>query len=330
MKKIRIGFVMDPIEKIHQDKDSTLTIMLEAQSRGGEIFYMELNDLHLNNDTAMAWMRPVQLFNDPKNWHEFAKGAYHELASLDVIFMRKDPPFDMEYIMATYILEQAEAKGTAVINRPQALRDANEKVFTSIFPQCCPPTVLTRSINLLVDFLHLHQKIVVKPTGKMGGRSVFVIQQGDPNTHVILEEITQNESLFVQAQKFIPEIKKGGDKRILLINGEPVQYGIARLPREEDHRGNISSGAHCIGITLAERDKWICSEIGPELKRRGLFFVGIDIIGDYLSEINVTSPTGIREIDKLCGQNISSQIVDAIMTKITHKNRQNDSFEETE
>jgi len=319
MKKIRIGFVMDPIEKIHQDKDSTFIIMLEAQSRGWEILYMELNDLHLKNETARAWMRPVQLFNNPENWHDFAEGSFQELASLDIVFMRKDPPFDMEYIMATYILEQAEAKGTLVLNSPQGLRDANEKVFTSHFPQCCPPSLLTRSINLLVDFLHQHNKIVVKPTGKMGGRSVFVVQQGDPNTHVILEEITKNESLFVQAQKFIPEIKQGGDKRILLIDGEAVQHGIARIPRDEDHRGNISTGAQCEAITLTDRDKWICAEIGPELKRRGLFFVGIDIIGDYLSEINVTSPTGIREIDQLCGQNISSQIVDALLKKITNK-----------
>jgi len=219
--------------------------------------------------------------------------------------MRKDPPFDIEYIMSTYILEKAAAEGVLVVNNPQSLRDVNEKVFTIWFPQCCPPSILTRSKSLIKAFLNEHGKIVVKPTHKMGGQSVFVIEQGDPNTHVIIEEVTQSGAKYVQAQKYIPEITTKGDKRILLIDGLPVHCGIARIPGDEDHRGNLAAGATAQGFTLSERDHWICHQIGPVLKERGLLFVGIDVIGDYLTEINVTSPTGIREIKTIFNVDIA-------------------------
>jgi glutathione synthase len=316
MSTIRIGIVMDPIGSINPKKDTTLAFMLEAHSRGWQVEYMELADLFLHNGRSEARMRHLNLFDDTKNWFEFAGEEYGALGDLDVILMRKDPPFDIEYIMATYILEKAEAEGALVVNRPQSLRDVNEKVFTSWFPQCCPPSILTRSKNAIKIFLDTHEKIVVKPTYKMGGQSVFVISKGDPNTNVIIEEITHSGSCYIQAQAYIPEIETMGDKRILLIDGIAVNHGIARIPGNGDHRGNLAVGASANGFTLTERDHWICNQIGPTLKERGLMFVGIDVIGNYLTEINVTSPTGVREIDKLFDTNIASSFFDALSNVI--------------
>jgi len=303
---------MDPISSINPKKDTTLALMLEAQSRGWQIVYMEMADLFLSNGHAEARMRHVEVFNDLNKWFEFTGEEYGPLGNLDVILMRKDPPFDIEYIMATYILEKAEADGALVVNKPQSLRDANEKVFTAWFPQSCPPSILTRSKNAIKTFLDAHGKIVVKPTYKMGGQSVFVIAKGDPNTNVIIEEITQSGSRYIQAQAYIPEIETLGDKRIILIDGIAVDYGIARIPNAGDHRGNLAVGASAKGFRLTQRDHWICNQIGPALKERGLIFVGIDVIGDYLTEINVTSPTGIREIDHLFETNIASMFFDTL------------------
>ena len=321
MGPVRIGIVMDPIESIHPKKDTTLAFMLEAQSRGWLIEYLTLGDLALSNGHAEGRMQRVKVFKDPDHWFEIEGESYGPLGDLDVILMRKDPPFDMEYIVSTYILERAAEEGALVLNHPRSLRDVNEKVFTAWLPQCCPPGLLTRSKKAIKEFLDTHQKIVVKPTDRMGGQSIFVITKGDPNTNVILEEISQKETRFVQAQAYIHEIETVGDKRILLIGGEPVMQGIARMPGGGDHRGNLAVGAEAKGFTLTERDRWICQQVAPILKERGLFFVGIDIIGDYLTEINVTSPTGVREIDRIHNLNVSSLFFDALQKLLVSKNR---------
>lgn len=320
MKPVRIGIVMDPIDSIKSYKDTSFAFMLEAQSRGWEIIYMEMGDLHLSNGRAEGFMRHIKVFDDPKHWYEFTGEEYSALSSLDIMLMRKDPPFDMEYIMATYILGKAESDGVLVVNKPQSLRDVNEKVFTAWFPQCCPPALVTRSKKAILQFLDLHEKIVIKPTCKMGGQSIFVIRKGDPNTNVIIEEMTLSGRSFIQAQAYIPEITTTGDKRIILIDGIPVNHGIARMPSDGDHRGNLAAGAKATGFTLTERDHWICNQIGPTLKERGLLFVGIDVIGNYLTEINVTSPTCIREIGKIFNINVEAMFIDALSNILRNKN----------
>lgn len=310
---------MDPIASIHPEKDTSLAFMLEAQLRGWKTVYMEMADLFLSDGRAEAHMRYVKVFNDLNKWFEFTGEEYGALGDLDVILMRKDPPFDIEFIIATYILERAEAEGAVVVNNPRSLRDANEKIFTAWFPQCCPPSLLTRSVTAVKTFLETHGKIVVKPTDKMGGKSVYVIAKGDPNTNVILDEITGSGQRYIQAQKYIPEIETLGDKRIILIDGIPVDYGIARIPSEGDHRGNLAAGAKAKGFELTERDRWICNQIGPTLKERGLLFTGIDVIGDFLTEINVTSPTCIREIDKIYHTNIAAMFFDALQNILQEK-----------
>lgn len=310
---------MDPIASIHPEKDTSLAFMLEAQLRGWKIVYMEMADLFLRDGRAEARMRYVKVFNDLNKWFEFTGEEYGALGDLDVILMRKDPPFDIEFIIATYILERAEAEGAVVVNNPRSLRDANEKIFTAWFPQCCPPSLLTRSVTAVQTFLETHGKIVVKPTDKMGGKSVYVIAKGDPNTNVILDEITGSGQRYIQAQKYIPEIETLGDKRIILIDGIPVDYGIARIPSEGDHRGNLAAGAKAKGFELTERDRWICNQIGPALKEHGLLFTGIDVIGDFLTEINVTSPTCIREIDKIYHTNIAAMFFDALQNILQEK-----------
>ncbi len=321
MQVLRLGVVMDPIESINPKKDTSLALMLEAQSRGWQLVYLEMKDLFLRSGQAEARMRRIKVMDDLQDWYKIESETYGNLSELDAIIMRKDPPFDIEYIMATYILERAEQQGVLVLNKAQSLRDVNEKVFTAWFPQCCPPSLLTRSKSAIKDFLQIHHKIVVKPTSKMGGQSIFVISDGDPNTNVIIEELTQRETCYIQAQAYIPEITTQGDKRIILIDGEPVNYGIARIPGEGDHRGNLAVGAVAEGFELTERDKWICAQIGPELKNRGLFFVGIDVIGDYLTEINVTSPTGIKEIGKIFHINIGARFFEVLENKLSNRIR---------
>lgn len=307
---------MDPIHSIHPEKDTSLAFMLEAQKRGWEIAYMEMADLFLRDGHAEARMRRLNVFNDLQKWFEFTGEEYGALSDLDVILMRKDPPFDIEFIVATYILEKAEEEGALVVNNPRSLRDVNEKIFTAWFPQCCPPSLLTRSQKAIQSFLDTHGKIVVKPTDKMGGKSVFIITKGDPNTRVIIEEVTGSGSRYIQAQAYIPEIETLGDKRIILIDGIPVDYGIARIPAGGDHRGNLAAGARAEGFELTARDRWICDQIGPALRERGLLFTGIDVIGDYLTEINVTSPTCIREIDAIFNTGIASRFFDSLQNHI--------------
>ncbi len=316
MNPVRLGVVMDPIDRIHPKKDSTLAMLQEAQSRGWSISYMELCDLRLRDGRAEATSRELNVRNESEKWFEFGPQSTQPLSDLDVILMRKDPPFDMEYIVATYILEQAERERVLVVNPPGALRDANEKIFTAWFPECCPPSLLSRNKSALKDFLETYQTIVVKPVDSMGGRSVFVLRKGDPNLHVILEETTGNETRFVQAQAYIEEVEESGDKRILLIDGIPIEHCVARIPADDDHRANLASGGTARASELTETDRAICDRIGPELKRRGLMFVGIDVIGQYLTEVNVTSPTCIREIDRFFGVSVAGVFLEAIEKRL--------------
>jgi glutathione synthase len=313
---ISIGVIMDPITSISLQKDSTFAMLLEAQKRGWDIWYMEQADLYLRDDRSYGRMQKLQVRNDPKKWHEFLGERTQALDELDLLLMRKDPPFDMEYIYTTYLLEQAERRGTLVVNTPQSLRDANEKLFTAWFPQCCAPTLVTRNHGQILAFLEEQQDIILKPLGTIGGASIFRIRQDDPNANVIIETLTDHGSRFAMAQRFVPEISLG-DKRILMVDGEPVPYALARIPKEGETRGNLAAGGTGKGIPLSERDRWIAREVGPELRRRGILFAGLDVIGDYLTEINVTSPTCIRELDRQFGLNISATLMDCIERKLS-------------
>lgn len=312
----RLGVVMDSLSTVHYKKDSTLAMLWEAQARGYQIEYFEIGDLFLHNGVPHGLARTLQVRKDEKDWYTLQAPRQIPLAELTVILMRKDPPFNEEYIYSTYILEQAEREGVFVVNKPQALRDANEKLFTMYFPQCCPETLVTQSIDKLQAFWQSHKDIVCKPLNSMGGTSVFRLNEGEVNASVIFETLTKSGNRFVMAQRYIPEIKKG-DKRIILINGDPIPYALARVPQGNDWRGNLAVGAKGKVQPLSERDRWICTQVGPVLREKGLYFVGIDVIGDYLTEVNVTSPTGIREIDLAQeGVNISAVLMNYIETQI--------------
>lgn len=310
-KKLSVGVVMDPIGSITTKKDSTFAMLLEAQRRGAEIHYMELDDLSISQGIAMARSRLLTVRDQPQDWFALQGARDIRLGELDVILMRKDPPFDMEYVYSTYILERAEVAGALVVNRPQSLRDMNEKAYTAWFPECSPVTLITRSMADMKAFLIAHRRIVVKPLHGMGGRSIFVVASGDNNANVIFETLTDYGRRYAMAQVYIPEILQG-DKRILLVDGEPIPYALARIPSADDNRGNLVMGAVGEGRELSARDRWICSQVGPALKERGVLFAGLDVIGDYLTEINITSPTGIRELDRQFGLNIAGTLLDAI------------------
>ncbi len=311
-RQLRIAIVMDPIEGIKPAKDSTLAMMLAAQKRGHELFYLEQRDLWLRDGVAWGRVHPVEVRDDYENWATVGAEHIEPLANMDVILMRKDPPFDMEYIYTTYILERAEAAGVLVANKPAGLRDMNEKVFTAWFPQCCAPTLITRDMGDMHAFLHEHGHIVCKPLYGMGGRSIFVIKEGDKNASVIFENQTSYGNNFAIVQKYLPEIVDTGDSRILIIDGEPAPYALARIPSATDNRGNLAAGAQGKGRELNQRDRWLVSQIGPTLRERGMLFVGIDVIGGFVTEINVTSPTGIREIDKQFKTDLAGVLIDAI------------------
>lgn len=317
-KQIKLGVVMDPIESINIKKDSTFAMLLEAQARGWLQYYMEMDDLYLQDSACHAHMRELRVKDDPAGWFSLSNGQSRILAELDVVLMRKDPPVDMEYIHATQLLERAESQGVMVINRPAALRDANEKLFTAWFGQCTCPTLVTRNLSQLKEFLDFQNDIIVKPLDAMGGSSIFRVRCGDANTNVIFETITENGRVYAMAQKFIPQITQG-DKRILLINGEPVPYALARVPVAGETRGNLAAGGKGVGVELTERDYWICEQVAPTLVEKGLAFVGLDVIGDYLTEVNVTSPTCIRELDAQYGLNISAKLMDFIETTLQGK-----------
>jgi glutathione synthase len=306
---------MDPIHSITIKKDSSFAMLLEAQRRGAVIHYMLQGELKLLQGEARGTARPLKVRDDPDAWFELGTAQDIPLGDLDVILMRKDPPFDMEYIYCSYILERAELAGSLVVNRPQSLRDINEKAYTAWFADCSPVTLVTRSMAEMKQFLREHGRIVVKPLDGMGGRSIFVIASGDNNANVIFETLTDNGRRFAMAQVYVPEIRQG-DKRILLVDGEPVPYALARIPSADDNRGNLVMGATGEGRELTERDRWICSRVGPVLKERGVLFAGLDVIGDYLTEINVTSPTGIRELDRQFGLNIAGTLFDAIERRL--------------
>lgn len=306
---------MDPIDHIKISKDTSFAMALEAQARGHALVYMELSDLYLRDGRAYARMRSLRVQRDEEAWFEFEKEWDAPLDTLDVILMRKDPPFNQEYIYATYLLEAAESRGVLVVNKPQSLRDANEKLFTSWFPQCCAPTLVARDAQRFRDFLEEHEDMVLKPLDGMGGASIFRVASGDPNISVILETMTQHNQCFAMAQRYLPEIVHG-DKRILVVDGVPVPYALARIPREGESRGNLAAGGRAEGRPLTDRDRWIAEEVGPELRKRGLLFVGLDVIGDYLTEINVTSPTCVQELDRQFGLNIAGTLFDAIEAKI--------------
>lgn len=310
-----LAVLMDAIADITIKKDSTFAMLLEAQWRGYRILYMTHGDLAIRDGAPWARLAELSVREDPNDWFSLQEAQWTDLRSVDVVLARKDPPVDSQFLYDTLVLQLAHDAGVLVVNHPQGLRDANEKLFTLYFPQCCAPTLVARAPSELKRFVAEHGKVVLKPLDGMGGRSIFLSHHGDLNLNVILETLTQNGQAFALAQKFIPEIT-AGDKRILLIDGEPVPYALARIPQGDEFRGNLAAGGRGVGIPLSERDRWIAAQVGPELKRRGMIFVGLDVIGDWLTEINVTSPTCIRELDAQFGLNIAGQLFDAIESRI--------------
>ncbi|MDR0781934.1 MAG: glutathione synthase [Pseudomonadales bacterium] len=312
---VRLAVVMDPIQSINFKKDTTLAMLLAAQKRGWELWYIEPGDLYLAKGVAMANMRPITVRYDPKDWFTLGTAARRELATLDLVLMRKDPPFDNEFLYSTYILERAEQQGVLIANKPQSLRDYNEKIFATEFQQCTPPGLVTRRQDLLREFHQEHGDVIFKPLDGMGGASIFRLTRNDPNLSVIIETLTQHGSRQIMAQKYLPEIVDG-DKRILMIDGEHVGYALARIPAPNETRGNLAAGGSARGQALSERDKWICAQVGPTLKAKGLIFVGLDVIGDYLTEINVTSPTCVRELDAAFNIDIAGDLMDCLAAKL--------------
>ncbi len=308
---IKLGMVMDSIDHINIKKDTSFAMLLEAQSRGWQLHYIEMGDLFLRNGKAFARTRIVKVERNPSKWFEFICEQTIELSKLNVILMRKDPPFDSEFLYATHILEQAENAGVYVVNKPQSLRDANEKLFTSWFSQCCAETLVSCNSAQIRNFLIEQQDIILKPLDGMGGASIFSLKIGDPNISVILETMTNFNRRYIMAQRYLPAIKDG-DKRILVVNGEAVPYALARIPMQGETRGNLAAGGSGEGRPLTDRDRWIVSQVAPTLKEKGLIFVGLDVIGDILTEINVTSPTCVQELDAQFGLNIAGMLMDHI------------------
>ena len=312
----RLGVVMDPIESIQPKKDSTLAMLLAAQRRGWALTYFRQQDLAVRDGAALGRGQRIAVQDDIEAWFELGEEWQGGLEELDVILMRKDPPFDMEYIYTTYILELAENRGLLVVNKPASLRDINEKAYTAWFPECTPASLISRSRDDLKAFLAEQGKVVLKPLDGMGGKSIFVVDRTDPNSNVILETLTDYGTRFALAQRYIPEISDG-DKRILLIEGEPEPHALARIPGPGESRGNLVVGARGVGRELTPRDRWLCGQVGPVLKQKGVMFAGLDVIGDYLTEINVTSPTGIRELDRAFEVDIAGSLMDAIEARLS-------------
>ena len=315
-KPIRLLVVMDPIDHIKFQKDTTLALLLAAQQRGYALHYCEMADLLLADGEARARARPLTVRADPQDWFTLGAGVPSKIGEFDVVLMRKDPPFDAEYIYATYILERAEQAGALIVNRPQGLRDMNEKVYTAWFPQCCAPTLVTRDLGEMAAFAQAHGTIVCKPLNSMGGRSIFVLAPGDKNAQVVFETLTDYGQRFAMVQKYLPEISVSGDSRVLLIDGEPFPYALARIPAAHDHRGNLAAGAKGVGRPLNERDRWLCAQIGPVMRQAGMLFVGLDVIGGFVTEINVTSPTGVRELQQQFGADAADLLLQAIAARL--------------
>lgn len=307
----RLAIVMDPIESVNYKKDSSLAMLWAAKKKGWKLFYIQPSNLFIDNGEAKCICQPLDVFEDPEHYYQLEEEETVSLASMQVILMRKDPPFDNEFIYNTYVLELAENAGSLVVNKPQSLRDCNEKVFATHFPQCCPPVRVTANPNLLKEFHQTHGDVIFKPLDGMGGSKIFRLKPSDPNVSVIIETLTDFGKDSIMAQKFIPEITQG-DKRILMVNGIPMPYGLARIPAKGETRGNLAAGGRGVPVELSERDLWICEQIAPTLKEKGLLFVGLDVIGDFLTEINVTSPTCIRELDNAYDLDIAGQLMNAI------------------
>jgi len=308
---MKLGMVMDPIAGIKPYKDSSFAMLLAAQKRGWECWYFELGDLLLRDGTAYGHARRVQVTDTKNDWFSLGEAELMPLVTLDIMLMRKDPPFDARYLHATQILALAEQQGVMVANQTAALQAVNEKLFATHFPQCIPPTLVSSREADIRAFLDEQGEIVLKPLDVMGGQGVFRIKQGDMNLSTAVELLTHNGSHWIMAQKFLPAVTEG-DKRILLIDGEPVPYALARIPPSGEFRANLAAGGRGVGVELTERDRWLCAQIGPSLRAMGLYFVGLDVIGDYVTEINVTSPTCIRELDACYGLDIAGQLLDAL------------------
>lgn len=316
--QIKLGIVMDPIEHIKPYKDSSFAMLLEAQRRGYELFYMQPQDIYLQNAQPFAITSELKVWDrNDGQYHGFGASKVTPLAELDIILIRQDPPFNNDYLYSTHMLELAEAQGVLVVNKPQSLRDANEKLFASWFPECTPPTLVSAQADLLKAFVTEQQDTIFKPLDAMGGASIFRVKHGDPNLSVIIETMTDHGQHHIMAQRYLPEIS-AGDKRILLIDGEPVPYALARIPQAGETRGNIAAGGRGEGVELTDRDRWLCQQIAPKLREKRLIFVGLDVIGDYVTEINVTSPTCIRELDSQFGLNIAGTLLDCLESKINH------------
>ncbi|MDP5003408.1 MAG: glutathione synthase [OM182 bacterium] len=312
---VKLGVVMDPIADINVKKDTTLAMLLAAQRRGWELYYMEQSDLSLDQGLARATVRRLSVEDNPESWFEVGSPQDIALSDLDVVLMRKDPPFDMDFIYSTYILEAAQREGTLVVNDPRSLRDCNEKLFATQFPQCCPPLIAAASAARLKAFHAEHGDVIFKPLDGMGGASIFRVKAGDPNLSVIIETLTDHGRQQIMAQKFLPEIVDG-DKRILMVDGVPAEYGLARIPMSGETRGNLAAGGSGVAMPLTDRERWICSQVAPVLREKGLLFVGLDVIGDYLTEINVTSPTCVRELDRAHQLDIAGDLMEAIASKL--------------
>jgi len=308
---LKIAILMDPIDKINIKKDSSFAMLLEAQSRQHQLYYLEQKDLFLSQNKIKVHVKKLSVFENSQKWYEFGDSTTVDGNYFDVLLMRKDPPFDMEFVYSTYLLQLMQEQGVLVVNNPQSIRDANEKLFTAWFPQCCPDTLVSRRASDFRDFYAAHNDMILKPLDGMGGSSIFRVKPDDPNLGVIIETLTQYETQTAMAQKFIPDIKDG-DKRILMVDGEPVPYCLARIPAKGETRGNLAAGGRGEARPLSDKDRWIAEQVGPTLKAKGLIFVGLDVIGDYLTEINVTSPTCIREIDSAYNINIAATLFDAI------------------
>ncbi len=315
---IKIGIVMDPIKDIKIHKDSSFAMLLTAQARGWELYYLEMQDLYLDNGRCFASSRKLTVQRDPDNFYQLEEAVDHPLSDLDAVLMRKDPPFDTEFVYATYLLERAEDEGCLIVNKPQSLRDANEKLFTAWFSEFTPTTLVTRSEQKIRAFHQQHKDVILKPLDGMGGASIFRLKENDSNVGVIIETLTDHQQRYCMAQAFIPEIKDG-DKRILIVDGEPMPYCLARIPAKGETRGNLAAGGTGVARPLSESDWHIANSIGPKLKEKDLIFVGLDVIGDKVTEINVTSPTCIQEIDNAFGTDIAGKLMDAIEKRIKQK-----------
>lgn len=310
-----VGVVMDSIAEITYKKDTTLALLLAAQKRGWQIKYMQMEDLQLHQGKPYASMADLKVFADPSKWFELGEASLQPLADLDILLMRKDPPFDQAFLTSTWMLEAAEQEGVLVVNKPQSLRDCNEKLFAQQFPHCCPPTLVTSQTASVRAFHAEHQDIILKPLDGMGGMGVFRVKEDGLNLGAIIEQLTEMGQRQIMVQKYLPEISQG-DTRILLIDGEPVPFGLARIPLAGETRGNLAAGGSGVARELTARDYWLVEQVAPTLKEKGLIFVGLDVIGDYLTEINVTSPTCVRELDQQCGLDIGGLLMEHLAKRL--------------